>query len=1362
MLANDAFNSATTRTTLLPRLLHQCFERQARRRPNHHAVEFAGETITYAELDRLANRYANHFRKKGLKVGDLVGIYLRKSPRLYATMLGILKAGGAYVPIDPKFPLDRIQAITDDAHLRFIVTEGDLASALMSGVRVKSVRLDFDKNIIAAESPQKAHDVRQRLMSSDLCYVIYTSGSTGRPKGVMIEHRNAVAFVDSLDGVYRVSQNDRVYQGFSTAFDASVEEIWAAFARGGTLVVPTEDVERSPSDVAEFINKNGITYYSTVPTMLAMIDRELPSLKTLVLGGEACSNELVTRWAKPSLRMLNTYGPTEATVVATWSECVAGKAVTIGRPLPRYRAYVLDENQQQVAPGESGELYIGGEGVGRGYMNLPDMTDEKFIPNPFDGDGRDRLYRTYDHVRLGEDGELYFLGRLDDQVKIRGFRIELSEIESVLLDHPLIKAAAVAVTEVSQMKELAAYIVLTPGADTLDREQLAELLRRRVPPYMVPKYLDIVGSLPTSTSGKIDRKNLPTPQSLLRGLGDIVAPEDELEEAIAESWRQGFKLPEISVESDFFVDLGGHSLLAAQCINRLRISRGIAKVSVRDIYDHRTVRGLAKVLRERGDIGAAQGGDAGESNAEKVVKELPAQKAFSEVSKAQRTFTVAVQALVSMIYYGIIASPIAYMTVMASAVIHGTITWKSAAFITTALGFAAWPALLLLSISVKWLVIGRFKEGRYPLWGSYYLRWWIVNLFQSLSWSEMFSGTPLMAFYWRMMGAKIGSNVTIATPICRAFDMVTIGNGSSIGVETQILGYRVEDGYLVIAPSEIGRDCFVGMHCTIGLNARMMDGSALDDMSALADNSIVPPGEGWRGSPARPAKVTLPPRQLKKASPARVAAFAVLHLGLIYSMGYFLLATMLPAMVMLFYGLYNYGPWGGVVAAFASVPVSIITYATLAVAVKRMFGKLEAGSVPIYSARYLKHWFVAYLLENTKNILMPLYATVYLPAFLRLLGAKIGKGTEISTVSHVNPDLLEVGDGSFLADACIVGGQRLNGETLHVETVRIGAKTFIGNSALVSGGHAIGDNSLIGVASTPPMNMPVVPDNTRWLGSPGFALPRTQSEGSFEEAEIFKPSRAAVIERSVTDAARIVLPGLILTATSTTFVTAIYILSVVAPLAVTLAVVPVLAMLLAGVSIVVCAAIKRVFSGYLKPTVQPLWCRFVWHNELVNGVYEAVAAHAMAPLLGTPFMAPFLRLMGCKVGKWCFIETTLFSEFDLVEIGDRACLNLGATVQTHLFEDRVFKADRLRIANDCTVGNMSVVLYSTDMQPGAHLGPLSVLMKGETLPPTTHWFGIPCDPVLPTRAWSETEAAQDSASKIREFEARKRRYIAAA
>lgn len=396
------------------------------------------------------------------------------------------------------------------------------------------------------------------------------------------------------------------------AFDASVEEVWAALATGGTLVVPSEEIARSPVDVAQFIEDNAVTYFSTIPTFLSMIDAELPTVHTLVLGGEPCTPELVKRWSKPWRRMLNTYGPTETTVVATLTECCPDQPVTIGRALPGYSTYVLDEDGEPAAEGQVGELYVGGGAVARGYMNAPEHTKERFIKNPFSGP-HERLYRTGDLVARTETGELRFVGRIDGQIKIRGFRVELSEIEAVLQQQDGIRAAAVSVSETEQGKALAAYVVVDDGVE-LDRPALADVLRQRMPEYMVPKYLELLDVLPLSNSGKMDRKALPPATSLLRG-EDTTAedPADQFERLIADTWQRALG-GAVSVTADFFIDLGGHSLVASKTASLLRDVLDGGNVSVRDLYRHRTVRGLAAALKARGVRIAEEAGDGGGAN----------------------------------------------------------------------------------------------------------------------------------------------------------------------------------------------------------------------------------------------------------------------------------------------------------------------------------------------------------------------------------------------------------------------------------------------------------------------------------------------------------------------------------------------------------------------------------------------------------------------------------------------------------------------------------------------------------------------------------------------------------------------------
>ena len=1317
-------------------LLHEYFERQVPLRADHPAVWFEDESLTYAELDRYANQIARSLRARGVASGDLVALYMKKSQRMFAAMLGILKAGAGYIPIDPRFPPQRIRDILSDSGARAFVSEGALADDIEGQIEPNILRLDKDAKAIAAESTERLPK-HADLTPSDLCYVIYTSGSTGRPKGVMLEHRNAAAFVETLAPVYHVTPEDRVYQGFSTSFDASVEEIWAAFAIGGTLVVPTEEITRSAADAVEFIARNGITFFSTVPTFLSMIDSELASVRILVLGGEACLPELVTRWAIPGRRMLNTYGPTEATVVATYAECRPGAVVTIGGPMPGYKTYVLDDEFRELAPGVTGQLFIGGPAVARGYMNLPDLTSQCFIEYKPKGSDRapERLYGTRDLVSVTKNGEYLFLGRMDGQIKIRGFRVELSEIEAVLVEHPDIKAAAVKVFEDEGIKELAAYVVLDVGKTELDRQSVADLLRGRVPEYMVPMYLDVLGDLPVMTSGKVDRRSLPAPTSLLiEHSRSIVSPQNELEQKIVEVWQECFRVSPISIEDDFFTDLQGHSLMAAKVSRAMRDRIGLTHFSVRDLYRHPTVKQLARSLEDIVGPGKRL------SKGRKEIRGLTAaEEAFNSVSVRERRTVVALQALTLFIYYGIAAAPVAYATILIARVLQGEIRWTEAAEQASIVGFLAWPSMLALSIAIKWLVVGRYKPGSYPVWGYYYLRWWVATRFLPLGWPRMFSGTPIMSLYYRAMGAKVGKNVVIATPICVAFDMISIGDESSIGAETHMLGYRVEDGMLKIMPVTIGQNCFVGMQCCLGLNTRMGDDARLDDLSLLNDGEEIPAGEGWRGIPSKPADVVVP-QGLPKGARRHTFLFGFLHLILIYVMGYFLIGTMLPTFALVAGGWLFGGAGLAIVAAFLSVPLSLMVFVISIVAFKRLLiGRIKPGTYPLASIHYLRHWFLGFLLENMRDILEPVYATVYLPPLFRMLGAKIGKGSEISTALQVTPDLLEIGEGCFLADACLIGGQRIHAGVIDALPVCIGSRTFIGNSALVPGGTVVGDDALIGVGSTSPAGRWMVPHGSRWLGSPGFALPRTQRDNCFAQAETFEPSRAVKRARARVDALRILLPDFVLMAHLIALVAIVALAYGVLPLWGVIPIIPFVMVALVASMVASAVLIKRIALGKLDPVVKPLWSRFVWYNELANGSYETIATSVMEPMLGTPFVASCLRAMGCRIGKWCFIDTTFFSEFDLVWVGDFASLNLGATIQTHLFEDRVFKADYLRIGTGCSVANMAVILYDTRMERGASLAPMSVLMKGDLLPESMRWQGVPCEPMSDPHALSATQ-----------------------
>ncbi|MGH7163465.1 MAG: amino acid adenylation domain-containing protein, partial [Planctomycetota bacterium] len=472
------------------------------------------ERTTYAALERRSNRLARHLRARGVRRGALVGMLLPRSADAYAALLGILKAGAAYVPLDPEHPGDRAAYVLENSGAQALVTAGSLAAghAAFGGA---IVRLDADDAAIAAESPKRLPRDEVGVGPRELCYVIYTSGSTGRPKGVMVEHRSACHLVRAEGEVFGVRPVDRVYQGASLTFDLSVEEMWLASHAGAALVAATPEMARAGPDLPRRLAERGVTVLSCVPTLLSIAEGDVPTLRLLILGGETATERLVARWARPGRRIVNTYGPTEATVVATFCELVPGRAPTIGRPLPGYRVHLLDDGLRPVPTGAAGEICIGGAGVARGYVRLPEQTRERFVPDPFApaSETDARLYRSGDLGRADAAGNLQFLGRADSQVKIRGFRVELSEIEATLMRADGVRAAACAVREdVPGVQRLVGYVVPREGRE-IDEDRLRSHLRSRLPEYMVPAVVETLADLPRLASGKLDRAALPAPRA---------------------------------------------------------------------------------------------------------------------------------------------------------------------------------------------------------------------------------------------------------------------------------------------------------------------------------------------------------------------------------------------------------------------------------------------------------------------------------------------------------------------------------------------------------------------------------------------------------------------------------------------------------------------------------------------------------------------------------------------------------------------------------------------------------------------------------------------------------------------------------
>jgi non-ribosomal peptide synthetase-like protein len=1300
--------------------LHELFEAQVDRHPSSVALVHGTESLTYAQLDAEANRLAHFLRDRGVGSGTLVGLYFERSARPIVAILACLKAGAAYVPIDPVYPVDRIRFVAEEAQLVLLLTEPSLAARAIEAAPERALVLDEWREEIDEQLSHRPTLDQTGLSPDGLCYVIYTSGTTGRPKGIMTEHRNAHAFVLAFNDVCSTTSADRIFQGFSLSFDGSVEEIWMAFSNGAALVVGSSTTPKFGNELAGFLAAAGVSYFSTVPTMLSTMTRDVPSLRQLVVSGEVCPPELVDRWARPGRRMLNVYGPTEATVNTTSADCIAGAAVTIGHPLPGYRVYILDDAGRPVPSGVMGELYVGGPGLARGYLNQPELTAQRFVVSELVERGvATRLYRSGDLARWNESGDLEFHGRLDGQVKIRGYRVELAEIESVLREDGQIAAAAARTFDRNGVPTLAAYVVLEDPRRDLDTEALLEHLRTKLPDYMVPGFLDVLDELPLLTSGKVDRSRLPPPAAaLVSAERTMVLPASPLEAAIATAWARLFQVQQVSTDQDFFLDLGGHSLLAAKAATLVRDATE-TDLAVRDVYQHPTVRRLAAAL-ERRRAGAGEGEDA-------PAAEPTSRAAFESVPASTRRRSAILQAVSLYLVYGIATLPAFALLLIEIAVIRGSVTLVTGIGYGLLLILASWPVLLAFSIVAKWLLIGRYQPGEHPLWGSYYFRWWLVGRLTALSGAGALAGTPAMPVYYRLMGARVGRRCAIDTAEVSAWDLISIGDETTVGPDTQLLGARVEGGMLRLGRVDLGARCFVGTHVALGLDVHMEDYARLDDQSMLPDGAVVPRGQALRGSPPRPAEVLLPEgRYMDLGGPLRLAFFAVVQVLaadlLFVVIGGPALGFLAVILAAFFYG----SPALAGLVLIASVPSSVIVYCLWFALVKRfLLARAEPGVYALYTTFYLRKWLSDALVRGARAVMLPVFTTLYLPAWLRLLGARIGARAEMSTIWSFAPELLDVAEESFFADGCILGGRRTYRGRFELRVNHIGRRTFIGNSAIVPTGASIGERCLLGVLSAPPSRTETVPSGTEWLGSPAFPLPNRQKAGNFDERLTYRPTRDLYVQRAIIDAVRILIPGtigaiLLVAGSLVLFET----WTAISPVAAFL-VAPLVALVLGAVAILLCAGLKWLVMGRFEPVIVPLWSRYVWWNEMVNGAYESVAAPAMAPLLGTPFIAPFLRLFGCRIGEHAYIESTLLSEWDLVEVGDYAALNRGAIIQTHLFEDRVMKSSYLRIGPECTVGNMSAILYDTVMERGSSLGPLSLLMKGETLAAGSHWHGIP-------------------------------------
>ncbi|MGW7381688.1 Pls/PosA family non-ribosomal peptide synthetase [Streptomyces sp. NPDC054794] len=1255
----------TAGTAASPRTLVDVFDASVRSYPDELALDDGTARLTYRALAVEVERLRLRLAEAGVGLGDRVGVRVPSGTNeLYVAILGVLAVGAAYVPVDAEDPDERAELVFEEAGVRAVIGAGHSVTV-------------HDGPGSPAGRPGTGHDA----------WIIFTSGSTGKPKGVAVTHRSAAAFVDAEAALFLTEEpigpGDRVMAGLSVAFDASCEEMWLAWRYGACLVPVPRSQVRSGADLGPWLVEQEITVVSTVPTLAALWEPEaLNDVRLLIFGGEACPPELVQRLVTEGREVWNTYGPTEATVVACASLLTGEEPVRIGLPLDGWELAVVDEAGQPVPLGGSGQLVIGGVGLAR-YLDA-EKDAEKYAP--LESLGWERAYRSGDLVKADPEG-LIFLGRADEQIKLGGRRIELGEVDAALQALPGVAGAAAAVrTARSGNQLLVGYVVTQDG---WDQAAAVEKLRAALPAALVP-LLAPVEELPTRTSGKVDRNALPWP------LEGVEAPKADLygtEAWLAEQWTEVLGIPVTGAGDDFFA-IGGGSLAAAQLTTRLRTRYPSA--AVLDIYQQPTLRKLARRLEA----------SAQDDGARRTVAPVPVRAQFVQLLLLVPLFT-----LLGLRWWVVVAA--AGNLLPAYSWLPTAPWWLLAA---AALLFFSQPGRIVLAAGGARLLLRGLEPGRYPRGGGVHLRLWTAERLAEFAGATALTGSWLER-YGRALGARIGRDVDLHS-LPPVTGMLRLGRGAAVESEVDLSGYWLDGDRLEVGPVK------VGAHAVVGTRSVLFPGARVGKRAEVAPGSAVtgqiPTGQRWAGAPA--VKLGKAKRNWPKERPQRGTYWRVMY-GVT---GLALNALPVSAVVaaLLVAGLFV-APGAGPAealrgAALALVPATLaygVAYALkILVAVRLLSLGLREGTHPTHSRIGWQAWTVTQLMDRSRETLFPLYAGLVTPVWLRLLGMRIGRGAEVSTVLAL-PSLTTVGEGAFLADDTLTAPYELGGGWVRIGRAEIGRRAFLGNSGMTAPGRSVPDGGLVGVLSATPKK---AKKGTSYLGLPPVKLPRSASDG--DQSRTYDPPARLLWARGLVELCRIV-PVMCSAALAVLTVAALCALG---PWAAPLSG---LVLLAAGIGAALVSVLaKWLLVGRHRTGEHPLWSSFVWRNELADTFVEMLAVPWLAGSVpGTPVMTAWLRGLGARVGKGVWVESYWLPETDLVTLEDGACVNRGCVLQTHLFHDRILRTDTVVLREGATLGPGGIVLPGSTVGARTTLGPASLVMAAESVPDDTRWLGNPIE-----------------------------------
>lgn len=1310
--------------------------------PRAIAIDNGTSRLSYAELSAQIALRVKDLRAVGIRRGDRVGVRISSGTiELYVGILAILTAGAAYVPVDVDDPDERANLVWEEAGVCAVMTDNQTLTrhGMNSGIAEDSSDESDNNNNSSADASTNSGSTNSSTNNSssnssitqqdddeedgalaglplleDDAWIIFTSGSTGKPKGVAVSHRAAAAFVDAESSLFlpqdkQLCPGDRVLAGLSVAFDASCEEMWLAWRYGACLVPAPRSLVKAGADLGTFLTAQRITVVSTVPTLAALWPAEaLSALRLLILGGEACSAELATRLARAVKTgvVWNTYGPTEATVVSCAAPLLEGESVVrIGLPLRGWKLAVVGDDGKPVRWGEDGELVIGGVGMAR-YLDL-EKDKVKFSPAPvFDGE---RAYRSGDLVRAEKDG-LLFIGRNDEQIKLGGRRIELGEIDAALMTLPGVTAAASAIRRSEMgLQVLVGYVVREvdekPKVQTVSER---ELLRRVLPATLIPM-LVTVDELPVRTSGKVDRKALPWPPPASASNIDAQFL-DGTTAWLVDLWRKVLGVP-ASPDSHFF-ELGGTSLGAAQLVSQIR--QRCPTISVADVYENPRLEDMAGRID---DLSGTTHDDRNVDPTPRWVILIQCVVLFAELTFEGIRWLTALS--VAKKFFALALGPNSWAG-------QAALPWWLVAVLWAL--FISFPGRLLTTASVLRLLTAGMRPGSYARGGPVHLRLWAAERFVGLGRVGSVAGTQWCRYYGWLLGCQIGKGAQLHS-LPPTTGLASFGAASVIEPEADVAGWWLDGDVLHIGSITIGEGARVGARSTL-----MPD-------TVLEAYSNVQPGTSVQGTVRGPD--TTPSADEKSVAENKETFWT----GFRYTTSLLLLDFLPIILVAPIWGLtpilvHDYSDFRLLILTMIemSLPGAVLgtfLYAALIISMVRLASiAIRPGKHSWNGTTAWASWLIHGLVMDARSVLFPIYASLFTPSWLRMLGANIGNNVEASTVVPI-PSLLRVDDNAFLADDVLLSPYELGAGQIRLGVASVGSKAFVGNSGIVDPGITVPDAALIGVLSTAPHDMEA---GSSYLGRPPMSLPR-RVDAPVDETRTFKPPKKLVFARAAVESLRIfplIFSGLLAT------LVGVGMLWIMDTFGIGWAI-------LSGGGLLTAAGIAAclitIFAKWLLTPVirsgdqHPLWSSFVWRNELADTFIQSLAVPWLARLCyGTPMLSMFLRCLGAKIGRGVWLESHLLPEAELITLESGSAVNRGCVLQTHLFHDRLMRLDTVHLERGATLGPYAITLPGTTIGAGTTIAPTSLVMRGEKIPPNTRWMGNP------VRPWKEEKLQSSSSS----------------